>query len=357
MGKSTVTRPRSVPFSPPQLPREEPAAPRQATGPWRAWIDFWFAATDPVGLHVLRIASGLVFLIWLLPLAGHVEGLFSLDGWFDRLAYKDSSHLAGGPPQPFTWSIVYLCGSNVALLKTVYWSSIAVLGLFTIGVWTRLTAILTWLIVASFTASPALGSDADPLLLILALYLMIGYVLLNVGDRGQSLIARVLGGGNTLLFRFGRGAKDSRAANLAIRLMQVHFAIVMFVSGLHKLQFGDWWAGTALWYPLHPALETTARNIGSPEQVSSSLSFLSLAAYGMLAWQIGFPAFAWRPRCRLILLGGGLVGWLGCALIYRVPVLGPVLFIGCLSYVSAQEWRRLFGLLAAGRMRFADAVR
>jgi hypothetical protein len=299
----------------------------------------------------LRVASGLLFLAWLLPLAGHVDGLFGLDGWFDRQAYRAASHLPGGPPQPFTWSILYLFGTNAALLTAAYWSSIAVLSLFTLGVWTRLTAILSWLIVASFTASPALGSDADILLLILALYLMAGYACMGLGDRSQSLISRLLGARHTILFGTWRPAdaapgRESRAANLALRLLQVHFAIVLCVSGLHKLQFGDWWAGLALWYPLHPVLEMTAANVGSPERVRASLSILGAAAYGMLAWQIGFPAFAWRPRWRPVLLGGALVGWLGCALIYRVPVFGPALFVSCLSYVSACEWRRLFALLS-----------
>lgn len=316
------------------------------TSPARAWTRFWFTPVDPVGFHVVRVLAGLVFLAWLLPLAGHVDALFGLDGWFDRQAYREAARIVGGPPQPFTWSVLYLCGSNAALLTAVYWTAIAVLVCFTAGLWTRLTAILTWLIVASFTASPAFGPDADTLLLILALYLMVGYVLLGLTDRDQSLAARLVGARGTFLFgrRPAMGhvpERKSMAANVTLRLLQVHFAIVIFVSGLHKLQFGDWWAGSALWYPLHPVMEVTASSAGSPEHVSASLIVLGLCAYGMLAWQIGFPAFAWRPRWRPVLLGGALIGGLGCAFLYQVPVFGPALFAGCLSYVSAREWRYL----------------
>jgi hypothetical protein len=321
-----------------------------STGPVRAWTGFWFTATDPIALHVVRLVAGLVFLAWLVPLASHVHALFGLDGWFDRQAYREAARIASGPPQPFTWSILYLCGTNAVLLSAVYWSSIAVLVLFTAGLWTRLTAVLTWLIVASFTASPAFGSDADSLLLILALYLMVGYVLLGLTGREQALVPRLLGGRGTFLV--GRRPvsgdvpeRKSVAANMALRLLQVHFAIVMLVSGLHKLQFGDWWAGSALWYPLHPVMEMTATTIGSPEQVRTSLMLLGPAAYAMLAWQIGFPAFAWRPCWRPVLLGGALIGGLGCAFLYRVPAFGPALFAGCLGYVSAREWHRLFDLI------------
>src|SRR5262249_22481136 len=273
-------------------------------------------------------------------------------------------------------SVLYLCGSNAVLLTAVYWLSIAVLVLFTAGLWTRLTAVLTWLIVASFTASPILDSDANSLLLILAIYLMVGFVLLGLTDRDQSLVSRLLGARTTFLLGrrakkesgpvsgpsrslqrsmvpetvpdtfFAEPGRESMAANVALRLLQVHVAIVMLVSGLHKLQYGDWWAGSALWYPLHPVMEMTASTAGSPAQVSSSLIPLSLAAYVTLAWQIGFPAFAWRPRWRLVLLGGALISALGCGFLYRVPVFGPAFFACCLSYVSAGEWRRLFALMS-----------
>jgi hypothetical protein len=313
-----------------------------------AWVRFWFTPTDPAALHVVRVFAGLVFLTWLLPLAGDIDALFGLSGWFDREAYTEAARLAEGTPQPITWSILYLCGSNHVLLAVVYWLSIAVLALFTAGLWARLTGTLTWVIVASFTAPPALGADADPLLLILALYLAVGYALLGLRDRDQSLISRLLGSRDAFLF--GRVLKDvpkrrSLGANLALRLLQVHFALVILTSGLHKLQIADWWAGLALWYPLHPLMEMTPESLGSAAQIRSSLAFLSLAAYAVLAWQIGFPAFAWRPRWRPLLLGGALIGWLGCAFVYRVPIFGPALFAVCLSYVSAEEWYRIFAFV------------
>jgi hypothetical protein len=131
------------------------------------------------------------------------------------------------------------------------------------------------------------------------------------------------------------------AANLALRLLQVHFALVLCVSGFHKLQFAEWWSGVNFWYALYPPLETTleqARAHVGHAQVY--LSMLSLGAYLTLAWQIGFPLFAWRRRWRIVLLGGALVGWLGTAFLYRLPLFGPAFFIAALCYLTPAEWSR-----------------
>jgi hypothetical protein len=334
----------------PAKPSLPPAPPTEGLA--RSWVRFWFTPADPIGLHVVRLLAGLVFLAWLLPFAGHLDSLFGLQGWFDQQAYAEAGRLPDGPPKPIGWSVLYLAGSDLRLLAAGYWLSVAVLALFTLGMWTRLTAVLTWVIVASFTVNPVLDYDADALLTILAFYLMIGYVLLGQGHKGQSLVSRLVGSRVTWLLGrpSGPGAdrpEPSVGANLALRLMQVHFAIVVLTSGLHKLQFGDWWAGVAFWYPLYPPFETTlaaARTHASHGE--AYLALLSLAAYATLAWQLAFPLFAWRPRWRPVLLGGAVLGWLGTAFLYRLPLLGPGLLIGCLSYVAGAEWRRLLAGLA-----------
>jgi hypothetical protein len=315
-----------------------------------AWTRFWFRPIDPVGLHTVRLLAGLLFLAWLLPLAGHVQDLYGLQGWFDRQAYDELARLPENPMQPLGWSILYPGGyyfpsylSNPSQLTVIYWVSIAVVALFTLGVWPRLTGVLTWVVVASFTTSPAISYDGDVLLVILALYLAVGYLLLHQRTPGQSLAARLLGSTDNLFFGrlFGR-PRPSIGANLALRLLQVHIAIVVFTSGMHKLQIGDWWSGVALWYPLFPPLQTTVTKIrSSVGDPALYLFILSVAAYAALAWQLAFPFFAWRPRWRPLLLGGAVVGWLATALVWHLPILGPAYLIGCLSFVSPTGWHRL----------------
>jgi hypothetical protein len=317
--------------------------------------------------------AGLVFLGWLLSFAGHQQAFFGLDGWFDAEAYREAGRMqerylravesgdlaevqANQPvPVPIGWSILYLVGSDPLWLNLFYFGSLAVLLLFTLGLWTRVTAVLTWVIVVSFLANPAISYDADFLLPILALYLMVGYLLYGLWSRNLSRLERLLGPADASVFarwlsRSRDEAEDkaqtgSYAANLTLRLLQIHFAIIVVISGLHKLQMGDWWRGVALWMPLHPPFETTAKDLRDmAPSANTTLFFLSLAQYLALAWQFAFPTFAWRKRWRPLLLGGALVGWAGSAFIFRLPWFGPIYLVGCLSYLTAAEWHTLAAL-------------
>ncbi|MEZ6076883.1 MAG: hypothetical protein R3C56_14825 [Pirellulaceae bacterium] len=234
----------------------------------RAWRDFWFRAIDPLGLHAIRVLAGVLFIAWLLPLLGNSQALFGLEGWFDQQAYRQAARLRVEERPQFGWSILYLCGSNPLLLKGRA-AAIVVFSLFTLGIATRLTAIASWAMVISFSSNPAFGYDADGLLVLLAFYLMVGYIFLNQTQSNQTIAARYLGSREQIVFfkrtDLAKAVEPQRsvAANMALRMMQVHWGLLIVSGGLHKLQFGDWWAGVALWYPLYPPLTTTLADAGS----------------------------------------------------------------------------------------------
>ncbi len=331
----------------PAKPAPAPAA--APSGVIGSWVRFWFAPIDPIGLHALRVLGGLLFLFWLLPFAGQHQALFGLGGMFDATGYREASHLPMLPRQLFGWSAVYLGGTNPVALTAIYWLSVASVLLFTLGVAPRLTGVLTWVVAVSYTANPALAYDADPLLVMLAFYLMAGYLLLGQRTAGRSWAARLLGPKGTWLF--GRSAdapRESVGANLALRLFQVHFAIEMVASGLHKLQIKEWWNGTAPWFYLNPPLQTTAAGLRAYARYGESyLALFSLVAYLVLAWQIGFPAFAWRRGVgRVVLLGGAALAWLAFVFFVPLPLFGPIFVVACLGYLSAPQWRQLLDFVA-----------
>jgi len=364
-----VRKPHSAQITGKQPAPRQPSAPDGGTaGPPpgvhepHPWVGFWFAAADPVGLHRVRLGAGLLFLLWLLPLAGSVEALYGFGGWFDATAYSDTVRLPpeSAPVPPIGWSLLYLVGDSPGALIAFYWLSVAVIALFTVGVYPRVTAVLTWLAVASFMANPVTLYDGDVLLAILALYLMAGYVLMGQHGPGRPPAWRLLGPAR--VWPLDRGLSDadggrepSVGANVALRLIQVHFALVMVTSALHKLQFGDWWSGMAPWYALFPPSEETVAAVRAVRPFGQALALaLSMATYAALAWQLGFPAFAWRRGLwRLLLLGGGFVGWLACSFLYGLPLFGPATMLFCVSYLTPREWRRFDCFVAGLAGRFA----
>jgi hypothetical protein len=317
--------------------------------PGGAWCRFWFTPIQPSGLHWLRLLSGLLFLFWLLPFADHQAELFGFSGWCDRQVYLETAQVPGSPPVPM-WSLVYFCGENASLVRALWWVAIGVFLLFTFGVATRITSVLTWVLVVSFAANPATHFYADVLLIVLAFYLMIGYLLLGQWSERPTLLGRLIGTRETFLSPWGesRNAGPSYAANLAVRLLQVHFAIIVLISGLRNLQFGTWWGGVAFWYPLHNPFTMTAERLRSEaEHAEVILFFLSLAQYLVLAWQLTFPFFAWRPRWRWLLLAGGVLAWIGSIFVMGEPLYGPIYLIGCLSFLTAAEWQVITSRVAS----------
>jgi hypothetical protein len=335
---------------------------RSAASKPTGWNGFWFSPIPTTTLHRIRFLTGLVLCGWILTFAGHQEAFLSLEGWFDRQAYIETNRPIDPNrpeqtvlPVPVGWSIFYLASGNRALFDALYWISLTIVALFTLGLATRITGVLTWVVTVSFLANPASSYDADFLLGIFAFYLMIGYLFLGFWSGHLSPLEYVLGPNDAAVFaRWIAGQRKpdaslSYSANVTLRLLQIHFAIIVVTSGLHKLQLADWWAGVALWYPLHPPMQTTADQlIQERANAAVTLWFLSLIQYLALAWQIGFPAFAWRGGWwRFVLIGGAIADWIGCFFLLGLPLFGPIYLIGCLSYLTTDEWQRIGGWFGA----------
>jgi hypothetical protein len=314
------------------------------------WTRFWFTPIPPTGLHGLRVLTGILLLCWLLSFWGHAEAFFGKNGWVDAKAVQDLQAIRSPQVQVMGWSLFHLADSSTAF-QAIYFGSLAVIALFTLGIATRWTGVLTWVAVVSFLSSPVTTYEGDFLLGILAFYLMLAYLLLGLWNGNLSGAERILGSHyDNLALRWlfppaGGARPDSYAANFVLRIMQIHVAIIFVTSGFHKLQSGDWWSGAALWYPLHGPFQTTIESMRRemPNRVIN-LFVLSVVQYAGLAWQIGFPLFAWRTGWwRAVLLGGAAAYWLGMIFVFHLPIFGPFVCIGCLSFLTPEEWALLRG--------------
>jgi hypothetical protein len=325
---------------------------------WEGWSRFWFTPIDPIGFDAVRILFGAYLCIWLAAFAGRQSELAGLAGWFDAPAYLDYSRLSPDvrPQIAPGWSPLFV-SHTAGWAAAFYAVSLAAAVLFTIGCCTRVTSVFAWLAVVGFTQNLATNYGGDAYLMIFAFYLMIGCVFRGQAEPGRSVVWRVLGDNCTWIFRrsavrAGATPQPSMAANVALRLLQVHLAIVIFTSALHKLQTSVWWAGAALWFPFFPPFETSLdqvlrlRDSISPRLV---MTFFSLSAYLAVAWQLSFPFAIWRPAVRKLMIAGGAVGCLGHWFFYDLPIFGPAILLSSLVFLTPAEWRRAYELL---RRRF-----
>jgi hypothetical protein len=208
--------------------------------------------------------------------------------------------------------------SDPTQMAAVHVACLLVMVLFTVGAFTRVTSVLTWLAVACYmhrTQQVLFGMDT--MMNILLFYLVIGNsgAALSV-DR---LIARYRAA-RASLRRCGTIDAPTRAflaypqpstgAGFGLRLIQVHFCFIYVAAGLSKLKGGAWWNGQAFWdVVVNPEFtlmqyqwyETSLRAVASIKPV-----YHALAAGGVwftLFIEIAGPFLLWtRLRWLIIFL-------------------------------------------------------
>ena len=181
-----------------------------------------------------------------------------------------------------------------AWIWPAYLAMMVVLALFTVGLWTRITSILSLVVVISFVNRvPEALFGLDKLNTVLTIYLAIG-------PSGRALsIDRWLARRKKPGLPAAPGT--SVGANFALRLIQVHMCIIYMFAGLSKLQGVAWWNGTAMWLAF-----------GNLEYQSADMTWLAwhpmlvdFLTHFTTVWEISFCVLIWVP---LLAAGPGHVG-------------------------------------------------
>jgi hypothetical protein len=199
--------------------------------------------------------------------------------------------------------------------------------LFTLGVFTHVTSVLTWLACVSYihrTQHVLFGMDT--MMNILLFYLMIGNsgAALSV-DR---LIARYRAA-RASLNRSGVIDANTRAflaypppsvlTNFTLRLIQIHFCFIYMAAGLSKLKGAAWWNGMAFWdvvvnpeftLMLYPWYESMLRGLAS---IKPLMYFTTVTAvWFTLFIEIGLPFLVWtRLRWFVVFLATAMHALIG----------------------------------------------
>lgn len=289
-----------------------------------AWNRFWFSARDPTVLGVMRILTGLMLLythaVWSLDLTGFLGPDGRIPAEHVRLLYASPEYPQG---DPFAWSHLFYVESSAWSLWAAHGLALVILALFTVGLATRVTSILAFLITVSYShrlASAQFG--LDQINAMLAMYLM-------VGPSGHALSV-------DRWWRWrqspAHGAGPTVLANVATRLLQIHLCIIYLFAGAGKLLGPTWWEGTALWGA-----------IANQEYQTLDLTWLAahpwlvnLLTHVTLGWELSYCFLIWRPTLRPWMLAIAVPVHLGIGLTMGMATFGLVMLIANLAFVDPQ---------------------
>ncbi len=311
------------------------------------WNRFFFAPADPTSLGLIRILIG-ALTIWSFIVFGiDLHDYFSTTGWAEPNVIQASL-------RPYTWSLWFHVPD--AMLRPAWCGCLLVLLLFTFGLFTRVTAVLSWIIVVSTIRRLPIalfGFDQviSPILLYLAVTGASGQAVsldrwINryrqarknaamtrpAHLRGSALPAR-----NVSPDHSGVPAA-SISANLALRLIQLHLVVIYAMAGLAKLQGPSWWNGMAIWGTMTSGEFVTA-DFTPLAHYPLVLNFLT---HSSLALELLYPILIWPLLTRPLAITGMICLHSGIALVSPgLTEFGLAMITANLSFVSGRWLRTL----------------
>ena len=282
------------------------------------WDHFWFRAIDPATLCLIRILAGcMIFythLVWTLDLNGFLgENSRISDDFVSRFhdPLRSGFH--------FAWSFWHYIQSP-GLICIVHCFCLLTIALFTVGAFSRVTSVLTWLITLSYAHRlPGTLFGLDQINVMLAMYLAIGpcgacYSI----DRWRAQKKRT------------GPVRPLVSANVAIRLMQLHLCVIYLFAGFGKLLGASWWDGTAIWLSF-ANLEYQSINM---TWLCRFPRFLNLMTHVALAWEVAYIALIWPRLTRPFMVLMAIPIHLGIAMCLGMITFGMVMLIANLAFVS-----------------------
>jgi hypothetical protein len=303
--------------------------------------DFFFRPMEPTSLGLMRIATGILVLYFHAVLCIGLTNYLGPDAWVVNHAWSDKPEESGVTEflrfgNPITlpasdWKDGFWENDNVEIIKgeplwsiyfhvedprwvwAIHLTILFIMLLFTLGLWTRVTSVLTW--IGSITYIQRLQGllfGMDTMSNLALLYLMLapcGSALsldrwLQVRRDKRRLGARYL----------PKPPEPLVSATLVTRIIQINFCLIYFAAGTSKLLGTSWWNGTApnrflLNYSFAPfdawgyldLIKFLAAHRWMWESVCA------VAVIGTLFLELGFPFLVWNQRIRWFMVSGAVL--------------------------------------------------
>jgi hypothetical protein len=254
------------------------APPRpSAIGGW--WHSFWFRREPMYTLGLVRMAFGVLAVLWTIWLLPVLNDLLGPDG-----------AVPTQPPMPYMWGIFEVWTSSQAIW--LGWAVLLVSSIaLTFGWHSRLAAVLVFILILSF-------QRRDPWVF-------------NAGDvvvRIEALLLALSPCGAALSLDQRRKAGSFWSAESRpvwpVRLLQVQMSIIYLAAFQTKLSGETWLNGTAVSYALRLG---DMQRWPAPDWYTTNTLIMNLVTWGTLAIEFALAVLIWNRRFRPWVLAAGVV--------------------------------------------------
>jgi hypothetical protein len=306
------------------------------------WTRFWFTPSDPIVLCMLRFMVGLVALWWFLSLLPVVQEWYGPQGTFPLSLTEELRKDAAGDT---TFAIPVLDWVNTpSLLWLVYYLGLASIVLMIAGVLSRITTIAALLFVLSFIHRGLMFTrPVDDILAMMMFYLCLGPTGTELSVDALIRQRRQRNAANGAVAA-PPAIRYSSAATVAIRLMQIHLALIYGAMFIAQLQGEAWWQGTAVWWIMARPDSRLVDFTGVSNTGDLAFEYLiNFGTHAILLFEACFALLIWNPLARPILLVVGVIYWVGLALISGWISFAVLMLFANLAYVSPATLRRWTG--------------
>lgn len=295
----------------------------------QAWNHFWFTPSDAFVLSVVRVCTGLIGLYTVLTYTADLGLLLGPDG---LLAWDTIAEMRGN----------YASFSYFAWLSTptqvwiAHLAGLLVLVMFTVGLFTRVTTVLSLVVLLSyFQRSFLVTSEMEPVLTFVVFYLCFA-------PTGAYLsLDRLIARRRTASASTAESdpAAPHWSVTVATRLIQVHLTIVYVMMLLAQLNERAWWDGTALWWIL-----------GRQESAMTNLTWLHVHPWVVNAWthsfilfEAAFALLAWNRLAAPLLVALSIPVWGLMAVATGLAPLAAMMIVAGLTFLAPATLRTLLG--------------
>ncbi len=301
---------------------------------WQAWNQFWFTPTAPCTLSAIRLFTGAMLFYTHLVWSRDLAAFFGPKGWLPiDLLNLDRRYGVEGEAPSFLWTL-FQHVESVGLLWSLHLVALTVFFCLMIGFFSRTSAVLAAIISIMYAArvTPGAYFGLDKINCMLALYLMLG----PCGARYS--IDR--------LWRMRRGATGevpkSVAANVAIRLIQIHLCVIYLFAGLGKLEGETWWTGEAIWLAI-ASLEYQTIDV---TWLGHHPWMMNLLAHTTVFWELSYCFLIWPRLTRpwMLAIAVGMHAFIGLCM--GLLTFALVMLIANIAFLYPQTVRKVLDPLA-----------